>query len=675
MGDIRSKIILVDDIQSNLDQGRNILKPYYDIYPAPSAARLFEMLEKIMPDLILLDIEMPEMDGYETIKILKSDERYNFIPVIFLTAKVDENSEYRGLDLGAADYVSKPFAAPLLLKRIESQLLIVRQTKELKAALIEAKNANAAKSSFLANMSHEIRTPMNAIIGMTQIAEKSSDMGKIKYCLAMIENSSAHLLRIINDILDMSKIEAGKLELENAPLDIKTLLIKISNLIMEKTVEKNIRFNVILTPETGRHYIGDELRLSQVIVNLLSNAVKFTPEGGKIELIIDKFDKIDKIDKIGETDKENENGFGFLRFTVKDTGIGMTKEQISKLFNAFVQAESDISRKFGGTGLGLTISKSIIEKMGGRIWIESEIGKGSSFIFEIKLKKAADQDHKPLHKNILSKDLKTLIVDSDIAARNYLKTIINHFGITADEADNLEQAFVFVTKANETQKPYDVIFMDYAVIGENGVGFIKNSYTEPDRNKIAVISFFLHWNKIGENLQSAGIRSHITKPLFPSAIFDAITEITGGGIVRASDIAPDYAEKTPDFSNIHLLLAEDVEINREIFISLLEITKVNIDIAENGLIAFRKFIQNPEKYDIIIMDVHMPEMDGYEATRGIRALYMDRAKNIPIIAMTANVFKEDIEKCLAAGMTDHLPKPILIDAVIDKIKYYCKPSD
>jgi len=519
MSNMREKIILVDDIKSNLDQGRSILDPFYQVYPAASAEKMFKYLEKFIPDLILLDIEMPEMNGYEALKMLKADKNYAGIPVIFLTAKSDEESEHKGFELGAADYMSKPFSAPLLLKRIENQLLIVRQTKELKEALIKAENASLAKGNFLSNMSHEIRTPMNAIIGMTQIAAKSDDINKLKYCLSMIDNSSAHLLGIINNILDMSKIEADRLELENIPFSIETMLTKINNLIMEKIVVKNIKFNVILSQNLGGYYIGDELRLSQVIVNLLSNAVKFTPEGGAVDIMIDEIDK-----------KDN---YSFLRFTVKDTGMGMTEEQRNKLFNAFVQAESSTSREFGGTGLGLTISKSIVEKMDGRIWVESEFGKGSSFIFEIKLEQTTNE-------------------------------------ITTD----------------------------------------------------------------------------------PGAVLK-------------------HTEETPDFSGITLLLAEDIEINREIFISLLAETQVKIDTAENGLIAVEKFKQNPEQYDVIIMDVQMPEMDGYSAARNIRSLDIERAKTIPIIAMTANVFKEDIDRCLEAGMNDHLAKPIVVDTVIDKIRHYC----
>ena len=655
MDNARGRIILVDDNISNLDQGKDILKERFRVFPAASAAKLFEILEIVIPDIILMDIEMPEMDGYEALIKLKQDKRFASIPVIFLTAKSDEKSEFRGLDLGAVDYVSKPFSAPLLLKRIENQLLITRQTKELQAALEEANNANAAKGNFLANMSHEIRTPMNAIIGMTQIASKSADIGKINYCLSMIENSSTHLLGIINDTLDMSKIEAGMLELENAPFNLKAMLMKINNIIIERMVAKNIRFDIILDQNLGRNYKGDELRLSQVIVNLLSNAVKFTPEGGKIDLMIDVV--------------ENENNYSLLQFAVRDTGIGMTKEQMDKLFNAFVQAENNITRKFGGTGLGLTISKHIVELMGGRIWVESVLHKGSSFIFEIKLEKALIKDEVSFNKNVLSSDLRTLIIDSDADARRYLKKIIRSFGIKVEEAETIRHARELARKAKQMNRDYDIIFIDYTVIQESGMDYFLESGGELDMKKTIIMSSFLQWNKISGSMNDAGVDAHVSKPLFPSAVFDAIAGITGG-VVRDLGESLKIAAKTPDFSNITLLLAEDVEINREILISLLEDTNVNIDIAENGWRAVEKYEKDPEKYDMIVMDVQMPELDGLEATKIIRSLNVDRAKTVPIIAMTANVFKEDIERCLKAGMNDHLPKPIELESVLNKIQTY-----
>ena len=651
----RSTIILVDDNLANLDQGKNILMKYFRVYSASSAAKLFEILENVYPDIILLDVEMPEMDGYETIIKLKADERYADIPVIFLTVKDDAKSEYRGFELGAADYMFKPFSAPLLLKRINNQLLIVRKTRELKEAVKKAQDASIAKGSFLANMSHEIRTPMNAIIGMIAIADKSDDMAKIKYCLSMIENSSGHLLQILNDILDISKIEAGKLELESLPMNVEDILIRISGLIAEKVDVKNIKLDMIMDDNAGKDYLGDALRLSQVITNLLSNAVKFTPENGRIEL------------KVREI--QREAGYGVLRFEVNDTGIGMTKEQIGKLFKAFVQAESGTTRKFGGTGLGLAISQSIVEKMGGKIWAESEPGKGSSFIFEVKLDYPEIQENKKNIKNIPAKNLKLLVVDSDIHERGYLKKIINSFGMISDEAEDLEQAVKMAATEKKTHKPYDIVFADHTSIDEKGRGFIKDLISEINSSNVLVMSTFLHWSKIEVSLKQLGIDKFISKPLFPSQVLDAINEITGGTINK-SRAKSEPAAEIPDFSGVNLLFAEDVEINRDVFISLLEDTKINIDVAENGLTAVEKFKESPEKYDMIITDIQMPVMDGLEEARAIRSLDVERAKTIPIIAMTADVFKEDIDRCLEAGMNDHLAKPIELDAVINKLKHY-----
>ena len=531
-----------------------------------------------------------------------------------------------------------------------------RSQKQLENAVNEAKEASIAKSSFLANMSHEIRTPMNAIIGMAQIALKTNEVEKLKYCLSNIENSSTHLLGVINDILDMSKIEAGKLELESTPLNMEKMLIKVCNLVNEKVEQKNIKFNINLGVDMRMNYIGDELRLSQVITNLLSNALKFTPNGGTIEVSVEE--------------KHSEKDHSIVRFAVNDTGIGMTQEQMDKLFTAFQQAESGTTRKFGGTGLGLAISKSIVENMHGRIWVESELEKGSSFIFEVKLER-------PKHtaENIrLSDDIKLLIADPDDNARKYFKAIINSFGIkSVDETENVEQTVELAVAAMNMGEPYDIIYTDYSLVDERGIEFIKNSMVKLNKNSVVVMATFFNWDKIETALRAIGINKFVAKPLFPSAILDSINKVIGGMAKNLDEKIEDTSE-IPDFSNIRLLLAEDVEINREVFYALFEDTKANIDAAENGLIAVEKFKQSPDKYDIIIMDIQMPEMDGYQATKAIRALDVKNAKTIPIIAMTANVFKEDIENCIASGMNDHLSKPIDMNAVIEKIKFWLRAN-
>jgi signal transduction histidine kinase len=387
----------------------------------------------------------------------------------------------------------------------------------------KAEEASNAKSDFLSNMSHEIRTPMNAIIGMTHIAKSTSDIDKKNYAVDKIEAASTHLLGVINDILDMSKIEADKFELSIIEFNFREMLNKVETVIKFRINEKSQNFILKIDPKIPEVLLSDDQRLSQAILNLLSNAVKFTPDEGTITL---------EAILLGAEDGNYE-----IQIEVSDTGIGLSKEQIDRLFSSFVQAESGTARKFGGTGLGLAISKSIVELLGGKISVESELGAGSKFMFTFKAQ--ADLDKQ-------------------------LTTEIN--------TDN----------------------------------------TGPDE-----------------------------------------------------DIC---------FEGKCLLLAEDIEINREIVIALLESTQIAIDCAKNGVEALELFTADPHRYDAIFMDVMMPEMDGYQATRSIRSLDDPYAKQIPIIAMTANVFKEDIQKCLASGMNDHIGKPIDHDTMLNKLATYLNPE-
>ena len=519
----------------------------------------------------------------------------------------------------------------------------------------EAQAASKTKSDFLSRMSHEMRTPMNAIIGMTKIADMTDDIGKLKYCLSTIEASSTHLLGIINDVLDMSKIEAGKLELDHALMNVEKMLMKICNLIIDKTEQKSQKLDIVLGKNMGMRYIGDELRLSQVIANLMSNAVKFTPERGKITLTVD------------ETRKDGNDRV--LRFTVSDTGIGMTEEQKGRLFQSFQQADGSISRRFGGTGLGLAISKNIVEKMGGSIWVDSKPGSGTCFTFEVKLEHSDQQDTTVIFDGIRPADLKVLVVDGDDETRAHFKSITDSFGIFTEEADTGRIAIYLTDMAKETGKPYDVIFLDYDMPDMDGIELARDISAKIDKNTVIIMTTFLTWNKIENEAKNVGVSRFIPKPIFPSSILDAINEVIGK-TVKSLNMKTDQEKELPDFSNVHLLLAEDVDINREIFIALLENTKINIDTAENGLVTVQKFKDDPDKYDFIIMDVQMPEMDGHEATEAIRALDIPKAKTIPIIAMTANVFKEDIDRCIESGMNDHLAKPINENEVIKKISFY-----
>jgi signal transduction histidine kinase len=546
----RKKIIAVDDNIENLTALKNTLKDLYEVYPSPSAAKMFNLLEHIQPDLILLDVEMPEMNGYEAARKLKSETKSCEIPVIFLTSMSDAQNEMEGLTIGAIDYIRKPFVAPLLLQRIKTHLSIMEQEKEIKqllelkteevklreAAEQKAENASRAKGEFLSHMSHEIRSPLNAVIGMINIANEEDDLDKIKLYLGKADNAAKHVLGVINDILDMSKIEADKLDLSCGEFDFGKMMTNIVDVTGIRAQEKHQQIVVNMNPNLPSFVISDELRLSQVITNLMTNAIKFTPENGNVTLSAEKL--------------EEKDGEITLRVEVADSGIGISPEQQKKLFQSYNQADSSISGKFGGTGLGLVITKRIIELMQGTIWIESELGKGAKFIFTIKMKQGT------------------------------------HNAVNTDGA-------------------------------------------------------------------SAGASSS------PPA-----SAPNGGPVgIKAADL---------HLQGYTILAAEDMDFNREVLAKYLEKTGVTIDFAENGKICVDKFKENPDKYCLIFMDINMPEMTGDEATKTIRALDMQKAKEIPIVAMTADVFKEDVEKCLSIGMNDHISKPIVPKIVYAKLKQHLK---
>ncbi|MCL2548312.1 MAG: ATP-binding protein, partial [Symbiobacteriaceae bacterium] len=526
------------------------------------------------------------------------------------------------------------------------------EKEEAERSLYRAEQeANRAKSEFLSRMSHEMRTPMNAIIGMAKIAESMEDVSRLKYCLNRISLSSKHLLGIINDILDMSQIEAGRFEIAEAPMNITDMLMKSCNNVLGNLEKKEQAFFVVLDKNLDQNYISDDQRLSQVLTNILSNAIKFTADGGKIIL---------KVEEISRNDLSNT-----LRFSVTDSGIGMNSEQISRLFNAFEQADGSVSRKFGGTGLGLAISKSILERMGGRIWAESELGVGSTFTFELAMKRAATQVAFTLD-GISHDEVRVLIVVSDADARQHFCNLVEDFGIRADATGEIAGMFALIDASKDIGNNYNIVFMDYELSGTENPDFAAQLSSRIDLNSVVIITPYLDRHE-SESLTILNNLNHfVSKPIFPSTVFKAINDVVGIHTL-AAESGEENEAKVPDLSDLHILLAEDVEINQEIFIALMEETGIHIDVAENGSIAVSMFSENPDKYDLIVMDIQMPEMDGLQATRVIRRMDHPKARAIPIIALTANAFREDIDRCLESGMNDHLAKPIDEKAVISKI--------
>ena len=507
------------------------------------------------------------------------------------------------------------------------------------------------KSAFLANMSHELRTPLSAVIGMTAIGKNSDSIERKDYCFSKIENASKHLLGVINDVLDMSKIEANKFELSPVEFSFEKMLQRVADFIDFRISEKRQEFTVRIDKTIPKNLIGDDQRIAQVITNLLSNAIKFTPENGAIRL--------------GTRFLGEENGVCTIQVQVTDAGIGINRENQTMLFKPFQQAEMSTTRKFGGTGLGLSISKSIVEMMDGKIWVDSEPGKGSTFSFTIKLKRGENEVRENELRGVNWNNVKILVVDDDFSILAYFREILQEFGINCDIAKSGREALEMAQKNGA----YNFYFVDWRMPEIDGIKLTEKLREggHIDREKTVVIMITsAELSAIEEAAKEAGINKFLTKPLFPSAIMNVLNEF-----LETSKKADNESSKTKGiFIGYNVLLAEDVKVNAEILLALFEPTLLKIDCAENGLEALEKFAESPDKYDLIFMDLQMPEMDGYEATKRIRALKIDKAKSIPIIAMTANVFKEDIEKCLSVGMNDHVGKPIDFDEVLEKTRKY-----
>ena len=517
---------------------------------------------------------------------------------------------------------------------------------EIQIALEAADQASRAKGDFLSNMSHEIRTPLNAIIGMTSMGVSAEELGRKNYCLAKIDDASKHLLGIINDILDMSKIEANKLDLSPVKFVFEKMLQRVVDVVGFRLDEKQQNFTINVDKNIPMIIIADEQRLAQVITNLLSNAIKFTPREGSIRL--------------GASLLENREGLCTIQIDVADTGIGISQDQMPRLFKVFEQAERSTSRKFGGTGLGLAISKNIVRMMNGDIWVDSEPGKGSVFSFTIKVMSGRENRESLLAPGINRKNVRILAVDDESDVREFYMNAGEQLGIACDTAGSGEEALALI----KTNGHYDVYFVDWKMPGMNGIELTRQINRELKGIYVIVMISSIEWIVIEEEAKEAGVNRFLQKPLFISAIADCINECLGKPAETDNDAETDH------YDGYSALLAEDVEINREIVQALLEPTGMEIDCAENGEEAVRLFSSNPNKYDIILMDLQMPEVDGFEATRRIRALDFPNAREVPIIAMTANVFKEDIENCLAAGMNDHLGKPLDIKEVLTRLRKY-----
>ena len=520
--------------------------------------------------------------------------------------------------------------------------MIRQQMADLDTARREAEKANKAKSEFLSNMSHDIRTPMNAIVGMTAIATANmEDPAQVQNCLRKITLSSKHLLGLINDVLDMSKIESGKMTLNMDQVSLREVMDSIVNIVRPQIRAKRQKFDVSIHDISSENVCGDGVRLNQILINLLGNAVKFTPEEGSIRV------------SLSQSDSPQGDGYVRTLIVVADSGIGMSPEFQAKIFDSFAREDSTRVQKTEGTGLGMAITKYIVDAMGGTISVKSELGKGSEFRVVLDLPRAQIQEA-----DMVLPDWNMLLVDDDQSLCESTVKNLASIGVKADWALDAESAIPMVDEHCRRGDGYHIILLDWKLPGMDGITAAREIRSRcGDETPILLISAY-DWDEIQEEAVSAGITGFIAKPLFKSTLFYGLRPFAGSA-------APAPGKKTMDLRGRRVLVAEDNDLNWEIANDLLtEELGLTLEWAENGQVCAERFrLSSPGWYDAILMDIRMPVMTGYEATAAIRAMERPDAATIPIIAMTADAFAEDIKKCLDCGMNAHVAKPIDVGEV------------
>ncbi len=795
-------ILVVDDREENLLAIESIIDTdEINLKKALSGNEALGLMFDYDFALVLMDVQMPGMDGFETAELMRGSDKTRHIPIIFITAINKEKKHiFRGYDAGAVDYITKPFDPDILLSKINvfidlyqqrntleeltrklestiSELISSREQlklseekykdifqnanegifilkhqkiifnnpkteeilagekrtlsqkrfidyvhpefqqmlesehfdklkikthdkrtalkifsgseeikwieinsvninwegenailnfisdiserkqaeEEIKRAKNLAEQASRTKSEFLANMSHEIRTPLNGIIGMTELALMSQLNDEQKERIEAVKYSGESLLDIINDILDISKIEARKLELDSVKFSLRGVIEKVLRPLASKTAVKNVELILDIRHKLHDTYIGDPVRLRQILFNLLGNAIKFTEEG-EVKLTVTSIKK--------EEDKH------VLEFSITDTGIGIPDDKIGNLFKSFSQADNSTSRKYGGTGLGLVISKSLVEMMGGKVKVKSAEGLGSTFSFDIIVQKSSaskQQSDTELLPQLLEKHF--LIVDDNTTNRKILSGLLDYLNIQYQLAEDGKIAYEKILRQGETKNPFDIILLDYHMPVMDGLEMAKLLKREnkinppPDIVLLSSNDVNIQRNKLSEY----GINRYLIKPIFRNELIKVLNELLSFDLRKTIPIKNStQKQKNTLEKSYNILLAEDNLINQKLANGLLQNLGCKVTIVDNGKKAVD--ILNHNKFDIIFMDIQMPEMDGYEATVIIRDMEKIKGIHTPVIAMTANAMKGDREKCINAGMDEYVTKPISLKSITEAIK-------